>query len=70
MKFVIDRIGETFAVIVFPEKENLRLNIPAVLLPPGCEEGDIITLSIERDELATREAQDRVSRLIGDLIRT
>ncbi|MGB8220882.1 MAG: DUF3006 domain-containing protein [Methanoregula sp.] len=69
MKAVIDRIGETFAVIVIPEKENLRLNIPSALLPAGSGEGDILTISIERDEAATNEAQARVSRLIADLIR-
>ncbi len=69
MKAVIDRIGEMFAVLVFPEEENLRLNLPLALLPAGCCEGDILTLSVERDEAATHEAQDRVSGLIGDLIR-
>ncbi len=69
MKAVIDRIGETIAVIVIPGEENLRLNIPSALLPAGSGEGDILTLSIERDEAATTEAQARVSRLIGDLIR-
>jgi hypothetical protein len=69
MKAVIVRIGETFAVLVFPEEENLRLNIPVALLPPGCEEGNIVTFSLQRDDAATKEAEDRVSRLIGELIR-
>ena len=69
MKAVIDRIGETLAVLVIPGDENIRVNIPPVLLPAGSCEGDILTLSIERDEAATQEAQARVSHLIGDLIR-
>jgi hypothetical protein len=69
MKAVIDRIGETLAVIVIPGEENLLLNIPSALLPTGSCEGDILTLSLERDEAATQEAKARVSRLIGDLIR-
>ena len=69
MKAVIDRIGETIAVIVILGEENLWLNIPSALLPAGSCEGDILTLSLERDEAATQEAQARVSRLIGDLIR-
>ncbi|HNX17656.1 MAG TPA: DUF3006 domain-containing protein [Methanoregula sp.] len=68
MKAVIERISGTVAVLVFPD-ENLRLNIPPELLPPASEEGDIVTVSLERDEGATREAHDRVSRLISDLIR-
>jgi hypothetical protein len=70
MKAVIDRVSETIAVIVIPEEEHLRLNIPSALLPAGSCEGDILTISIERDEAATSEAQARVSRLIGELIRT
>jgi len=70
MKAVIDRIGETLTVLVFTECGDLRANVPSALLPPGCCEGDILTLSIERDVAATTEAQDRVFRLIGDLIRT
>ncbi len=69
MKAVIDRIGETLAVLVIPGEENIRLNIPLALIPAGCQEGDILTISLERDEVAIREAEDRVSRLIGDLIR-
>jgi hypothetical protein len=70
MKAVIDRIGETLAVLVLPDDEYLRVNVPLALLPAGCCEGDILTLSVEFDEAATHEAQDRVVRLIGDLIRT
>ena len=69
MKVVIDRIGGMIAVLVIPGEENLRLNVPVALIPAGCQEGDILTLSLERDEAATREAEDRVSRLLGDLIR-
>jgi hypothetical protein len=68
MKAVIDRIGETFAVLVIPGEENLRFNIPVALIPTGCQEGDILTMSLERDEAATNEAQARVSLLLADLI--
>ena len=68
MKAVIERIGNPSAVLVIPEKDCLRLTVPSALLPEGCSEGDIVTLSIERDEAATREAYDRATRLITSLV--
>jgi len=67
MKAMIDRIEGTIAVLISCEDEAVRLNLPAALLPPGTREGDIITLSIERDAEATRAAKERVSGLIGRL---
>lgn len=68
MKAVIERIGGTVSVLAFPE-ESTTMTIPSVFLPAGSSEGDILDISIDRDEVATQEARDRVSRLIGDLIR-
>jgi hypothetical protein len=67
MKAVIDRIGTNLAVLVIPE-ENTRLNLPTGLLPQGCSEGDIVTLTLERDDEGTREAQERAARLISGLV--
>ncbi|MDD1702748.1 MAG: DUF3006 domain-containing protein [Methanoregula sp.] len=68
MKAVIDRIGTNLAVLVIPEEENIRLNLPTDLLPQGCSEGDIVTLTLERDDEGTREAQERAARLISGLV--
>ncbi|WP_292367568.1 DUF3006 domain-containing protein [Methanoregula sp. UBA64] len=68
MKAVIERIGDPTAVLVLPDRDFLRFNIPSVLLPEGCSEGDIITVSLAPDHEATREAQDRVARLINGLM--
>ncbi|MFA5221556.1 MAG: DUF3006 domain-containing protein [Methanoregula sp.] len=67
MKAVIDRIGSPFAVLVLPE-EGIRFNIPVSLLPAGCSEGDIVTLTLERDDAATQEAHDRAARYIAGLL--
>jgi hypothetical protein len=67
MKAVVDRIEGTLAVLISCEDESVRLNLPATLLPPGTREGDIVTLSLERDEEATRAAKERVSGLIKKL---
>lgn len=69
MKAVIDRIDSGFAVLIFPEHDEVRANIPLTLLPPDCVEGDIITVMLERDEVSTSEAKKRVSGLIENLIR-
>jgi len=68
MKAVVDRIGDPTAVLVVPDRDFLRFNIPSVLLPEGCSEGDIITVLLEPDEAATREAHDRAARLITGLV--
>ena len=70
MKAVIDRIDGTLAVLVVPDAQELRLNVPLALMPEGCNEGDIITFTLERDEVSTLEAHDRAARLIDDLIHT
>lgn len=68
MKAVIDRIEETIAVLIFPDEDQIRLNIPVALLPPGCEEGDIIDVDVTRDDEATAEARRRVTALLHNLV--
>jgi hypothetical protein len=67
MKATLDRIEGTVAVLIPREDESVRVNIPVSLLPPGCREGDILTIRIERDRAATEVAQERVSGLIEKL---
>ena len=67
MKAAVDRIEGTLAVLISCEDESVRLNLPVALLPPGTREGEIVSLSIVRDEEATRAARERVSGLIGKL---
>ena len=67
MKVTIDRVEGTVAVLISREDESVRVNIPVSLLPPGCREGDILTIRIVRDRAATEAAQERVSGLIEKL---
>ena len=67
MKVTIDRIEGTVAVLISREDESVRVNVPVSLLPPGCREGDILTIRIERDIQATEVAHERVSGLIEKL---
>jgi hypothetical protein len=68
MKAVIDRMEGTIAVLIFPDEDQIRLNMPVALLPPGCEEGDIIDIVITRDDEATAEARRRVTTLLHNLV--
>ena len=67
MKVTLDRIEGTVAVLISREDESVRVNVPVSLLPPICREGDILTIRIERDRVATESAQERVAGLIEKL---
>lgn len=67
MRATIDRIEGPVAVLILCEEESVQVNLPVSLLPPGCREGDILLIRIERDRVATEAAQERVSGLIEKL---
>jgi hypothetical protein len=67
MKAAIDRIEEGIAILIPLDDDTERIRLPVSSLPPGCREGDIITLPDDRDEAATTGAKDRVSNLIRKL---
>jgi hypothetical protein len=63
----IDRIEGGIAILISRDDETLRLTIPARLLPPGAQEGDVLALNLVKDEAATHAAKERVSGLIDRL---
>lgn len=67
MKAVIDRIEGEVAVVFLGDKGEFRLNIPLTQLPDGCNEGDILKVSFERDPVATEQTKERVSGLMEKL---
>lgn len=67
MNVSIDRIEEGVAVLVMQDDPWGRIHVPLSLLPPGCFEGDVLTLTLDRDTAATAEAKERVSKLIEKL---
>ena len=67
MKVCIDRIEGTIAVLIAMDDESLQLSVPLKLLPPGCREGEILLIAIERDFNATRVAKERANNLIERL---
>jgi hypothetical protein len=60
MNVSIDRIEEGIAVLIGMDDATVRMTVPVSALPPGSSEGDIITLSLERDGIATAAARKRV----------
>jgi hypothetical protein len=67
MKVSIDRIEEGIAVLVLQENPRGRILIPDSLLPPGCREGDVLSLTLSKDRTDTAAVKKRVSGLIDTL---
>jgi hypothetical protein len=67
MKVSIDRIGEGIAVLVTRDNDPEQIRVPVSLLPPGCREGDVLTLTLEADPAETAAARVRVAGLIENL---
>jgi hypothetical protein len=65
MKAVIDRIEGKFAVLLMGDG-SVKVNLPLVLLPEA-KEGDVLDVSITKDDKATMKAKDRSKSLIEKL---
>lgn len=67
MKATLDRFEDGYAVLLIRDGETIEVDFPACLLPEGCEEGDILDITIKRDVESTEETRGQVSRLIEKL---
>lgn len=67
MRVTIDRIDEGIAVLILDDEPGSRFTLSVSRLPPGSCEGDVLTLTLERDEEETRAAKDRSASLIAVL---
>jgi hypothetical protein len=68
MKATIDRVEGKLAVLLIRDGESIKLNVPLILLPEGSKEGDILDISIQKDEKEAEDAKKRVSGLIEKLM--
>lgn len=65
----LDRFeGKGKQIAVLMTDDGLALNLPKSILPPGTKPGDVLTLTLERDDLEskqlaeeTRQVQDRLA---------
>jgi len=64
----VDRIGETFAVLLLGPEGREQLVVPARLLPPGTREGAALdlTLSPAPDDPARAEARALMEELFPE----
>jgi hypothetical protein len=69
MKATIDRMEGDLAVLVSIEDQEVRIQVPVSVLPGGSREGDILSITLERDDKATAEAKAETASLIGRLKR-
>ena len=46
------------------ENGSVKVNMPVILLPEGCREGDVLDIAIRKEEKATVEAEDRSKSFI------
>jgi hypothetical protein len=67
MKVSIDRIEEGVAVLLMRDDPLGWIHVPVSLLPPGCREGDVLTLTLDPDPAGTAAAKEGVSGLINKL---
>ncbi len=66
MKAVIDRFEEDVAVLLFGDEE-IQVDIPRSLLPPGAKEGSWLTVSLELDLEGERGQREKISEQLKRL---
>ena len=66
MKAVIDRFEEGYAVVLFGEEE-IKVDIPKVLLPEGSKEGSWLNISFELDLEGEMKQRERIEKKLDRL---
>jgi len=62
---IIDRFEGDWAII---ETENRHtFNLPRFVLPPGIKEGDVISIQVGIDLVATKERAEKSKRMLDNL---
>ena len=60
---VIDRIEDDGTAVLLTGEDELKIELPASLLPEGAEGGSHLVINISLDEASRQEAEDRVKAL-------
>lgn len=63
MKYIIDRFEGEYAVIELDDMSTMNMN--KKLLPKESKEGDVIEISIDKDETAKRK--EKIGKLMNKL---
>jgi hypothetical protein len=71
VRLTIDRFeGERKQVAVLLTDDGTAINFPRRLLPKGVKGGDILSLTIERDQAATEKVAKETRAVQGELKKT
>lgn len=62
--YIIDRLEDEWAVV---EGEGQTFNLPRRMLPGNVGEGDVIQITIEIDQEATRSRSQTVKKLVDEI---
>lgn len=62
----MDRFEGDYAVLLFGDEE-IRVDLPQVLLPPGAGEGSLLQVSLELEPEEEDERRERIEDLLGRL---
>ncbi|PKL60035.1 MAG: DUF3006 domain-containing protein [Methanomicrobiales archaeon HGW-Methanomicrobiales-4] len=65
-RMIVDRREGGYVILIPEDDPDEEIQISARFLP-GVQEGDIIDISFQKDEIATREARQRSARIIERL---
>ena len=68
MKAVIDRFEDDYAVVLFGEDE-IKVDIPKVLLPEGSKEGSWLNIKFELDVEGEMKQRERIEKKLERLKR-
>lgn len=63
MKVIIDRFEGDFAVVELPDKT--MVNMLKILLPSEAKEGDVISITVDKEETKNRKAH--IEKLMNDV---
>lgn len=63
MKVIIDRFEGDFAVVELPDKT--MVNMLKILLPSETKEGDVISITVDKEETKSRKAH--IEKLMNDV---
>ncbi len=66
VKFIIDRFEGDYALVELENKE--MADMPKILLPPDAKEGDLINITIDKEETEIRRKriQDKFDNLFSE----
>jgi hypothetical protein len=64
----LDRFeGKDKAIAVLVDDDGATINVPRAFLPAGAKPGDVLAMTLERDEAATRKLADDTRKIQDEL---